>query len=211
MVSKIKNGETIVFTGDSITDCGRLGAYAPLGNGYVKIFYNLFLARYPEINVRIFNTGISGNTIYDLSDRWLDDVLSLNPDWISVLIGINDLHRMLAGELKYDPKNYYEAFRRILDETSKRVKGIILMSPFYISRGTIFETHRKKVLEVIPQYISYVERLSNEFSTYYIDLHSVFQDLIKVREPIAYAPEPVHPNETGHTVIALKLLELLTS
>lgn len=118
---------------------------------------------------------------------------------------------MLAGETKYEPKNYYEEFRKILNETYKKVRGIVLMSPFYISRGTFSEAHRKRVLETIPQYVSYVEKLSNEFSTYYIDLHSIFQDLIKIREPTAYAPEPVHPNEAGHTVIALKLLELLTS
>jgi len=87
----VKDGETIVFAGDSITDCGRRGEYAPLGNGYVHMFNCLILAKYPERRIRVVNVGIGGNTVLDLRNRWEDDVLSLEPDWVSVLIGINDL------------------------------------------------------------------------------------------------------------------------
>ena len=48
----IQNGETMLFIGDSITDCGRRGAEAPLGVGDVRIFSELATARYPERQIQ---------------------------------------------------------------------------------------------------------------------------------------------------------------
>jgi len=207
---RLHNGDMIVFVGDSITDCGKR-QYPPLGLGYVYIFANLLLAKYPEKKINVINAGINGNTILDLKDRWEDDVLSLRPNFISILIGINDIHRALAGQPGYDPESYYRNYREILTLTKESLKDveILLLSPFYISKATIPGTHRSKVLEVIPKYIEKVELLSKEFSTLYINLHTIFQSLLKHREPTTYAPEPVHPNSAGHMVIALSILNAL--
>ncbi len=207
---KLRSGETLVFAGDSITDCGRLQS-PPLGSGYVYIFSNLLLAKHPEVNVRIFNAGVSGNTVVDLRERWEDDVLSLSPDWISILIGINDVHRHLAGQPGFDPDSYYRCYREILELTRERLGGarLILMSPFYISRATAAGSFRRRVLELLPQYVERVRRLSSEFGALFIDLHSMFQELLKHREPTVYAPEAVHPTPAGHTAIALALLRAL--
>jgi len=117
---------------------------------------------------------------------------------------------MLAGQPGYDPENYYRNYREILGMTKERLGArILLLSPFYISRSTTPNTHRRRVLETIPKYVEKVEALSREFSTRYVNLHDVFQSLIEKREPTAYAPEPVHPNYAGHTVIALQVLKAL--
>ena len=80
--------QTIVFIGDSITDAGRLEKpYRPLGYGYVHFVANWLLAKYPELNLNIVNTGISGNTIRDLKLRWEKDCLNHKPDVLSVMIG----------------------------------------------------------------------------------------------------------------------------
>ena len=47
-------------------------------------------ATYPEIDLRIINSGVGGNTSAQLADRWQKDVLDLRPDFISVCIGVND-------------------------------------------------------------------------------------------------------------------------
>jgi len=92
-----KDGQTVVFIGDSITDCGRRGPDAPYGNGYVKLAVDLITAKYPERRITFLNEGIGGNTVEDLRNRWHDDVLRHRPDWVSVMVGINDLHRVLRG------------------------------------------------------------------------------------------------------------------
>ena len=66
----VKDKQTILFIGNSITDCGRRDAAAPLGNGYVRFFSELAMAYYPERDIRYINTGIGGNRITDLKSSW---------------------------------------------------------------------------------------------------------------------------------------------
>jgi len=92
-----QGAETLLFTGDSITDCGRPRPFSAwedeLGNGYVSQVATLLAAHRPEITLRVINTGSSGNRVTDLADRWEEDVLNFQPDWVSVMIGINDVWR----------------------------------------------------------------------------------------------------------------------
>jgi lysophospholipase L1-like esterase len=80
---------TVVFAGDSVTDCGRRTDPEALGDGYVRDLWNDLRPQRP----RIVNVGISGNRAVDLRERWATDVLAHEPDLVSVLIGINDTWR----------------------------------------------------------------------------------------------------------------------
>lgn len=73
-----KNGKkesTVLFIGDSITDCGRRGPNAPLGDGFARMTAELFAIRQPDCPIRFLNRGIGGNTTADLQERWTDDAL----------------------------------------------------------------------------------------------------------------------------------------
>jgi lysophospholipase L1-like esterase len=203
---KIEKGFKIVFAGDSITDAGRTGQFYPLGNGYVRFFAEILLASHPELSVQVFNAGVSDNTIRDLKDKWDDDVLSLNPDWLVVLIGINDLNGYLGGIKELAPENYEKTYDELLTMTRQRVSGITLMTPFYISRGSYPGTRRDAVMRTLPSYAEAVRRLSAKHSAELIDLQKEFERLVQIREPTSFAIEPVHPNEVGHLFIAMKLL-----
>ena len=85
---KIHSNSTLLMTGDSITDCGRVRPVAEavswdVGNGYVSLIHALLSATCPQRHIRIRNTGISVNTVRDLAARWQSDVLDLRPDWLS--------------------------------------------------------------------------------------------------------------------------------
>ena len=129
-------GEKIVFIGDSITDCGRRAApHAPYGNGYVSLARALLHARYPARGLRIVNRGIGGNTIRDLAARWREDVLAEEPDWLSVKVGINDVGRLIIGNLTdHVPIDEYEAtYRTLLQQTPAAANGkLILLEPYVI-------------------------------------------------------------------------------
>ena len=91
----INDKETMLFIGDSITDCGRRAAEAPLGGGYVRSFTEIVTAQFPDQNIKYINKGIGGNRVTDLHNRWHDDVVYHKPDRLSIKIGINDLHSVL--------------------------------------------------------------------------------------------------------------------
>ena len=206
----LKSGQTVVFAGDSITDCGRRGPERPYGSGYVKIAIDLITAKYPERNINFINEGIGGNSVLDLRNRWHDDVLRHQPDWVTIKIGINDLHQTLNNPDHLPPKRYEELYREILDLTREHTKAkIVLIDPFYFSTDTESGSHRSTVLELLPQYLKVVDRLSREYNTGHARTHTRVQKQLRYREADHFCPEPVHPNPSGHTIIAWGLLEAL--
>ncbi len=206
----IKSGQKVVCIGDSITDCGRRAESAPLGNGYVKYFNDLVVAHYPERNISVINKGISGNTIIDLENRWEDDVIYHRPDWLTILIGINDLHYVLRKDPNWQEcvsEKFAQRYEEILAETKNKLKcGIILLEPFYISADSS-NKWRSSVLSELKKYVSAVRKISEKFGTGLVKLQEIFQKQLKYRDSETFCPEPVHPNTSGHILIASELFE----
>lgn len=209
----IKGGQTILFIGDSITDCGRRDVAAPLGDGYVQFFSELVMAYYPERDVRYINTGIGGNRITDLKARWEADAMTHEPDWLAIKIGINDLHSYLRGDVGgVSPELYAEVYDYLLQETTKRLDcSIVLIEPFYMSRDTSGQTFQSQVLEILPKYLDTVHNMSKKYNTKLVRTHDMFQEQLMYRGPGTYCQEPVHPNFTGHLLIAVEVFKVLCS
>lgn len=203
----IADGETILFTGDSITDCGRawpLGAGAGLGNGYVSLVDSAWAAKHPECRIRVLNTGISGNRVIDLEERWETDVLAHGPDWLSIMIGINDVWRQMDDP--GDPnvvtiERYEEVYRRLLERTCSGLRGLVLMTPYVIEadRG-------ERMREAMDRYSGVVRRLAGEFDAVFVDVQAAFDRYLEHRPAGSLAEDRVHPNQTGHMVIARAFL-----
>ena len=208
----IEDGETMLFIGDSITDCGRRVEAAPLGDGYVRLFAELTTAAHPGRKIRYVNKGIGGNRVTDLRDRWTDDVLYHKPDKLSVKIGINDLHSVLREDPDAVPPERFEEIYGALLERTRQSLGcpIVLISPFYISVETTADSFRRQVLDLLPAYIEVVERMSAKFGTRLVRLHDVFREQLRYRDSDTFCPEPVHPNGAGHLVIAHALFDTLS-
>jgi lysophospholipase L1-like esterase len=208
----IQDGQKVLFIGDSITDCGRRDVFAPLGNGYVKFFTELVMAKYPERNIEYVNTGIGGNRITDLKARWQVDAMDHNPDWLSIKIGINDLHSFLGGDPNgVSPELFEEMYEYLLDLTTKSLDcKIILIDPFYISTDFSSNSFQSKVLDIIPKYIDVVHKMSEKYDTKLVKLHDMFQNQLKYRDASTFCPEPVHPNLVGHLIMAMEVLKVLS-
>jgi len=205
MATSIRSGQTVLFIGDSITDCGRREAARPLGGGYVKLFADLLAVREPAKRVTVVNKGIGGDRVTGLRDRWTDDVLRHRPDWLSVKIGINDLHSVLRGDPNpVTPEVYEEAYDDVLSRTKARLPKcrILLIDPFYLSTDSASSSFRHDVLQLLPKYVGIVHKMHRRHRTRLVKTHEMFQRLLKHHEPDLFCPEPVHPNLTGHLAIA---------
>lgn len=207
----IADGEKMLFIGDSITDCGRRGANMPLGGGYVSLFAELATARFPERKIEYINKGIGGHRVTNLRDRWRDDVVYHKPDRLSIKIGINDLHSHLRGaDDAVSPQLFAEVYDEILQWTKDEVGcPLLLITPFYISTDRAGHTQRSRVLELLPDYIAVVEKMSEKYAARLVNLHDLFQRHLEHRDADTFCPEPVHPNHTGHLVIAEALVSEL--
>ena len=200
----VKDGETFLLIGDSITDCGRRGEDAPLGVGYVRRLSELITARHMERDIHYINTGIGGNKITDLKGRWREDMLDHKPDRLSIMIGINDLHSYLRDPANgVGPALYEEVFDELLAVTKQELGcPVVLITPFYISREAPEDPFQKQVMEIIPEYIGTIEKMSRTYDTRLVNVQEVFQEHLKHRDPDAFCPEPVHPYPIGHAIVA---------
>ncbi|MFC1453713.1 SGNH/GDSL hydrolase family protein [Verrucomicrobiota bacterium] len=211
METKIKSGEKVLFIGDSITDCGRRNEAPPLGVGYVKLFADFLIACEPSKKIEIINKGIGGDNSVGLLNRWTDDVLRHKPDWLSIKIGINDLHSYFRDSVNgISPEKYEDAYHKFLKRTREvlpRCK-IILIQPFYLSRESSKDSMRRSVLKILPRYLKIVEQMSKQYKTRLIKTHDMFQHILKYYEPDVFCNEPVHPNVTGHIAIASSVYDV---
>ena len=210
MAFAIKPKQTVLFIGDSITDCGRRHQNKPLGDGYVRLISELIVARYPAHQLRLINAGISGETVRDLYGRWTDDVIRHQPDWLSIKIGINDLHRWHHGVAgaSVNPDEYADLYDKVLARTKAETKAnIILVDPFYISNDRTPGTPRAAILEKLPLYQKTVAAMAKKYKTRHVKTHDAFMEALKYYPADTLCPEPVHPWVSGHLIIAHEWLK----
>jgi len=205
--TRISSGDTVLFIGDSITDCGRRDDRGrPLGLGYVQFFADLMTIREPEKTVAILNRGIGGNTVEDLRSRWWDDVIWHKPDWLSIKIGINDANRNLCSDKQsfLTPGQYEEIYDQLLALTKQKLPkcNVLLIDPFFLSKDAVHGSYRGKVVKHLPKYIAAVHRMSKKYNTRLIKTNELFHRILKHKHPDVFGIEPVHPNSAGHLLMA---------
>jgi len=196
----------LVMIGDSITDAGRArtGADAgggPLGRGYVAMVDTLLAAVYPEQPIWIVNAGISGNTVRDLKARWTADVLEAKPDWLSVMIGTNDVWRQFDSprrpELAVPIDEYEQTLGELLARTRPALKGLVLLTPFYL------EPNRQEPMRAqMDRYGAVVRRLAATHDALFVDTQAAFDDVLAAAYTANFSRDRVHPSDAGAMVLA---------
>ena len=118
---KFKNGARLLFQGDSITDMkwgrNQKDRNHYLGHSYVFLLASRLGVDMAEANLEFFNRGVSGNKVSDLRKRWEKDAIEMNPDWLTVLIGVNDVSQGRGQPV--DLKKWEQDYRHILNESRK--------------------------------------------------------------------------------------------
>ena len=194
-------GMHILFQGDSITDAGRNRGnyYANAGNGmgggYVYQIVAELLGSHPDADLKCFNRGISGHKVYQLADRWDLDCLALEPDVLSVLIGVNDYWHMIEGRYDGNVEVYENDFSQLLKRTKKALPDIKLIvgEPFAVAGGTAID-HKWAAFD---DYRAAAKRVASEFDAAFIPYHQIFNDAL-THAPAAYwCPDGVHPSLAG--------------
>jgi lysophospholipase L1-like esterase len=203
----------LLMIGDSITDCERArpvgeGLFDALGKGYVSLVDGLLTARYPAYQIRVVNMGVSGNTVRELHSRWQTDVLTLNPDWLSLCIGINDVWRHFDAPLQSEWHVFLEEYTGTLDEllqaTRPELKGLILMTPYFIEPNRA-EPMRK----MMDEYGAAVRQLAEKYQAQLVDTQAAIDTVLMHLHPMALAWDRIHPTHAGHMVLARAFLNTI--
>jgi len=203
---KLAPRSKLVMVGDSITDAGRArpvgeGRGDALGHGYVMMVDALLGALYPEQWIRVVNQGISGNTVRDLDARWQTDVLDLAPDWVSIMIGANDVWRQFDSPRQTEKHVLIDEYEKTLDElvgaTLPRVRGVVLITPYYMEPNPA-----DAMRAAMDRYGAVVRGLAAKHGTLLVDSQAAFDAVLETYYPATLNWDRVHPDHVGSMVLA---------
>ena len=210
---KIQPNSKVLMVGDSITDCGR--NYDPsyseevLGDGYVRFVSDFLKSTYPESGIEIINKGVSGNTVRNLKKRWQRDVLDLSPDWLSIMIGINDVWQQINDSLPSENWVLIEEYEQTLDElvamAAPSLKGLILMTPYVLELDKSDEMRAK-----MDEYGQVVRKIAEKYDALFVDTQAVFDEVLQGMDAQALSDDRVHMNARGHQVLADAFLQVIS-
>ena len=200
----------ILFFGDSITDAGRdrsgdfgLTSY---GHGYVKFAAGELLGKDPA-GYEIVNRGISGNRIVDLYARIKVDCWNVEPDVLSILIGVNDVWHEVGQKNGVELDRLEKVYRMLLEDTKKRLPNvkIVLCEPFVL-KGSATAERYDEFLQVY-EYAKVVKKLAEEYGLYFLPLQEKLSEAAKSGAEY-YLSDGVHPAMAGAKLIADEWLKL---
>lgn len=194
----------IVFQGDSITDCCRGDG---LGAGYAMLCTAALTSEKPG-EYACYNRGIGGHRVTDLLARWKRDCLNLNPDFLSIHIGINDVWHELGGQNGVEAELFEAAYDLLLSYTFRNCPDVkvVLMDPFVLP-GTATNEHLEYFQKEVALRREAVARLAKKYDLPVIPLQEVFDEACKRAPSACWSGDGVHPTAGGHALIAKRWLE----
>ena len=141
--------KTILFQGDSITDCGRSKQGGiRMGEGYAMLVKTYLAFENPN-EYEFYNRGISGNRIVDVYARIKSDIINLKPDYMSLLIGVNDVWHEIEAQNGVDADKFEKIYCMLIEEIKAALPDIKLMilEPFCLRGPATDNTEEKPVLQ----------------------------------------------------------------
>ena len=154
----------ILFQGDSVTDAGRDRSNpADLGEGYPKFASAMIQDSYPDTEFEFVDLGISGNRTEHLLARLESDFIEVQPDIVSIMIGINDVWHHYAFEFVETTDEQFEMnYRAVLDAIKSRTKARILMiQPFLLEN---VDPAKQELCEELARKQAIIKRLADEYA-----------------------------------------------
>jgi lysophospholipase L1-like esterase len=201
----INANDRILFTGDSVTDCGRIRENPEhLGAGYAALTAAHLQARLASPQLKIFNRGVSGDRACNLLQRVEPDLLALQPTVVSILIGINDTWRRFDSNDTTEAAAFEQDYRSLLEKIAKHLKArVVLLEPFLLH----VPEDRYAWREDLNPKIDVVRKLAVEFGAELLPLDGLFAQAATQAPATYWLADGVHPTAAGHALIAETWLE----
>lgn len=195
----------ILFLGDSITDTGRntgSGSLVSIGQGYALIADARLSVDYPQ-KFEFINRGISGNRIVDIYARIKADCWNLEPDVISLLIGVNDVWHEVGNKNGVDAKRFERIYSMLISDTLERLPRckFMILEPFVLHGGATDEKWDIFTGETALR-AEAARRVAAETKQLFLPLQRKFDEACSLAPSTYWLGDGVHPTPAGHQLIA---------
>ncbi len=204
------DGDTVVFLGDSIT-------HQCLYTQYIEDF---FFTRYPERKIHFHTSGVGGDKAEDAMARFEDDVAALEPDFVTLLFGMNDGQYEAFNEETF--AIYRSGMTQLIDRVEKIEAQAIALSP------TMFDHHQRELRQsdstyrfrgkdhdpyynaLLAYYGAWLRETAAKRSLPFINLWGPINDITfeaRRSDPdFSIVEDAIHPGAAGHFIMAFSIL-----
>lgn len=207
-----KQGDRVVFAGNSITEAGFYETY-------IWLYY---ITHFPERKIEVMNGGIGGDVARQIYVRLDDDILAKKPTVLSVSFGMNDsryfeypMHKDKTDSVRRSAiDTAYKWFTSIRDKLNgmKDLKKIMMLSSPYdetVKNGKEPFWGKFKTMEGICAFQK-EEAAKNNWA--FVDLFYPMTEINKKgqQKDTAFTitgPDRIHPGNAGHLVMAYLFLK----
>jgi lysophospholipase L1-like esterase len=164
------------------------------------------LFKYADKNLKIYNKGISGNKVYQLTERWDADCLDIKPNLLSILIGVNDFWHTLTGGYKGTVETYTTDFKKLLDRTKQALPDVklIIGEPFAVKGVKAVDD---KWYPAFDAYRTSAKEIASQYDAVWIPYQSIFDKAIETAPGSYWTIDGVHPSVAGAQLMAHAWLE----
>lgn len=199
-----------LFQGDSITDAYRLreGDLKYYGYGYATMVAGRLHQLHPG-QLEFLNRGVSGDRIVDAYARIKQDVINLKPDYMSVLLGVNDVGHEFVHQNGVDPEKYEKIYTMFIEEIKAALPDIkiIIMEPF-IADGEFTREQDSNFRDAVLQTAAKARKVAEKFNLPFVPLQEKFDQWVALYGETYVTHEGVHPTNAGHSLITEALVEV---
>lgn len=208
----------ILFQGDSVTDCGRDRSFtqpaAEFGYGYVNLIASKLLYEYPD--VKVYNRAVSGNRIVDMYSRWIEDMLNIDCDILSVLCGINDVGFGLRMNMGADTEKFKFVYDIMLKEAKEKNPDLklVLCEPFLMKITENTPEAGKDIVEnwelwssTLLERRQVIKELADKYNGIFVPFAEKFEEALKKAPAQHWSADCIHVTNAGHELMARTWLE----
>ena len=200
--------KTFLFQGDSITDANRDDEN--LDNFGLGCGYALLLASEVERNtkgkIKFVNRGNSGDRITDVYARIKEDIINLKPDYMSILIGVNDVSHELTMNCGVKPEKFKKIYKMLIEEIKEELPEIkiIILEPF-ILKGAATEKRWNDFNSEVKKLAAASKQIADEYNLKFVPLQNEFDKVSSDGDTRYWSVDGIHPTAAGHQIIKEEL------
>lgn len=194
----MRNKIKLLFQGDSITDAHRDETH-PLGQGYAAKASKMLGEKYRNTPIEFINRGVSGDQTCHLMSRRQEDIIELQPDIVSVLIGINDVWWHSEGKNWMPDEEFERNYLTVLEDIKEHTSAkIMLIEPFLLPSDESKAFFREDLWKKI----GITRKLAREYADAFIPLDGILNACCLSHSPEEISADGVHPTDLGAQLIA---------
>ena len=140
----------------------------------------------------VHNIAVRGATLEDVFKEQLPQAVQENPDFITLLIGINDVRGFTSAD---DFKSSYEELVAQLTKTHAKI--IIINIPSLGTDSLILPPYRSYFDARTKQFNQIIKAIANSRSLKYVDLYTKTKDKF-INNSDLYSADQFHPSRGGY-------------